>query len=61
MTLTTDQMQQIVADEMVGRPPRVTGPEADRFRQRIKSDIERAKREGLVVEITNEWPEINNE
>lgn len=55
MKLTTDQMEQIVADEMTGRTPRVTGDAADAFRKQLKADIALARTNGWAVEIPGEW------
>lgn len=57
MTLTADEMRQIMLDRML-RPekePTVKGREADRFRERFEEDIRRAEADGTVIEIPGEW------
>ena len=58
MELTTDQMQMIMVDAQTGREPRVQGPEADEFREDLKPDIALAKKNGWVLAIPQEWPEV---
>ena len=53
--LTSGEITKITVDYMIGRPPRVTGPEADAFRERLKKDVEGIQARGHVVEIPAEW------
>jgi len=58
MKLTSEQMQTIVVDEMVGRDPRVKGKAADEFRKDLQPDIKLAKKNGWTIDIPPEW-EVN--
>jgi hypothetical protein len=55
MALTSDQMNIIAADELNGRKPRITGPEAEAFIESIQKDIELARKNGWQIEIPKEW------
>ena len=55
MTLTTEQVIEILIDATTGREPSVTGPEADELRQAIAKDIEKAKEQGYSIRVPSEW------
>lgn len=52
--LDSDDMEKIIADEVNGAAPRITGQEADEFREKLKPDLARARERGWVVEIPPE-------
>lgn len=57
MALTSDQINRLTADFMNGRPPRDTGPEADRFLKDLAADVAKIKAQGGEVEIPVEQPD----
>lgn len=57
--ITTEDMQRIMTDELLGRPQRVTGPQADKFLQDFRSDRELAEKDGVVLDVPLEWPEMD--
>lgn len=60
--LTTEDMQKITVDAIVGRKQRVTGPEAEVFLKKVEVDIANAKANGQTIEIPPEWEvDVNNE
>lgn len=59
MNLTTEQMNRIAVEEINGMEPTIRGPDADKFRDGIKRDIEKAKRDGIMLTVPNEWPDVD--
>ena len=55
MTLTTDQMIKIMTEVSLGKPPTITGPEADKFREEVVVDIAKIEARGGIVDIPHEW------
>lgn len=53
--LTSNEMNMLVVDEMNEKPHRVIGPEADEFLKSLRKDIEKAKKERLVLDTPSEW------
>ena len=53
--MTTDKMIAIMVEEMNGKKPSVEGKEADVFRADFRRDMERAKKEGWIIDIPSEW------
>jgi len=58
VSLTTDEMIQIQVDLMNDKTPRVTGPDADAYRQSLEGDIAKAKKEGWSLDVPKEWPDM---
>lgn len=58
--LTVDEMQQIMLDEMLGKKQSITGPAADKFLADFLKDVEKAKKDGVVLDIPSEWPSIGD-
>ena len=56
--LTTDQMNTVAVDQILGRPPRIQGPDADELRESIAADMAEAKKNGWTLTIPNEWPDF---
>jgi hypothetical protein len=54
MALTTEQMNRIIVDEMVGRTQRESGPEAEKFLEQFKKERKEIEARGLRVQIPNE-------
>ncbi len=57
MALNAEQMEKIIADEVLGRKPRIKGKEADEFRRKIRPDIEFVKKNGGEIYIPPEIPD----
>ena len=55
MSLTSEQMNNIVVDMLNGAKPRETGKEADVFRKEMEPEITLAKKKGWTVHIPSEW------
>lgn len=55
MPLTTDEMNIVLVDHLNGSKPRITGPDAEQFLKEVQPDIDKANKEGLVVEVPAEW------
>ena len=53
--LTTEEMNQILVDQLVGREPRIWGSEADALRKSLTKDIADAKVSGYQIEIPGEF------
>jgi hypothetical protein len=53
--LTSTKMQEIADDLVLGKEPRHTDAESKEFAESIKADVERAKSEGLVIDIPREF------
>lgn len=49
--LTHDDAVKIQVDYMLGRPQRIKGPDAEKFLAAFKKDVEKAKKDGLRIEI----------
>jgi len=54
MTLTTDEINSIIFEMMIGKKKTVTGKEADEFRQELVEDIKRIKDVGNEVSMVKE-------
>lgn len=59
MNLTSEQMQTITKEETLGMEPSIRGPDADKFREEVKRDIEKMKKDGIMPTIPNEWPDMD--
>lgn len=55
MKLSSEQMQTIMVDEVIGREPRITGKNADEFRKQLQPDVALAEKNGWVIDIPPEW------
>ena len=55
VSLSLEQMKQILEDTMQGRASSIKTSEADAFQKELKIDIDLAKRKGWVIDIPNEW------
>lgn len=53
--LTVRELGMITSDLVNGAEPRVTGPEADKFRESLKKDIKFAEENGAIIDIPAEW------
>ena len=49
--LTSEDWEMIAVDLLVGREPRVLGPDADEARERLKKEIEYAEAQGWEIEL----------
>ena len=56
--LTSDEVEKIAVDVMLGRPLRVKGTEAEEMAASIKQDFEAAKSKRLTLEIPFEIPSV---
>lgn len=54
MGINSEQANQIIVDMMTGKPPSVTGAEADAFRERAKKEIEEIEKKGGIVQMPND-------
>jgi hypothetical protein len=54
MTLTAEQMNRIMCDEMNGAPQREHGPEADAFLEKFREERRQIEACGYSVQIPNE-------
>lgn len=59
--LTSEEIEMILADVLLGGEQRVTGEEADKFRSELMSDMEEIRAEGYAVEIPFEIPDASEE
>lgn len=57
--LTTEQMQKITKEAILGMTPTIRGPEADDFRESIIRDIAKARKRGMIIDIPQEWPDMD--
>jgi len=55
MSLTSEQVNEILIDETTGRKPTIQGAEADALRKDLAKDIDLAKSKGWQVEVPAEW------
>jgi len=53
--LTPSEMEQIADDAILGRKQRLSGAEAEAFRQKVEMEMKRAKEQGLVLDIPREF------
>lgn len=53
--LTSDEIIEILVDEMTGRERRNLSKEADDLRAKIRPEIEEADRKGYIVNVPSEW------
>ena len=51
--LTTDEINMILVAFLLGRPARITGPEADEMREELKLEVSEIEAEGGIVGIPN--------
>ena len=58
MNLTSEQMQRITKEEILEMEPSIRGPDADEFREQVKRDIAKAAKDGIMLTIPNEWPDL---
>jgi predicted ABC-type ATPase len=58
MGLSSEEIEMLVTDVMLGRKPRVTGVAADIFVIHLKQDIKEAKEKGWTLELPFEIPDI---
>jgi len=56
--LTTEQMQTILKEAMLGKSSSVAGEDADKFRVAMDQDVAESKKTGVILEIYPEWPDI---
>ena len=61
MSLTTEIMSTITKEVVNGMPATLHGEEEDAFRAKITDEVEEAKKEGMIIEIPPEWPDISEE
>jgi len=58
--LTTEQVIQLVMDEMAGREPTILGAEADRLREVTRHDIQICEANGWILDIPHEWGDVGD-
>lgn len=56
--LTVEEIQKIMIDFFRKRAPRVKGKEADELRRQLEKEIPKMERQGLQVDLPEEWPDI---
>lgn len=57
--LTSEQIEKIVIDFMLGNKPRVTGVEVDQFLEKFAKDVELAQKNGWTLELPFEIPDMS--
>lgn len=60
MSLTTDVMQRITKEVVLGQPSSAGSPEENDFRQRVERNVADIQKQGLVVDIPGEWPDMGD-
>jgi len=58
--LTTEQVIQLVMDEMAGLEPRILGEEADMWRAVTRKDMETCEANGWILDIPHELGDIGD-
>jgi hypothetical protein len=58
MALTAEQIVTITIDKVTNSPPRIEGKEADEFRAKLDKDIALCKKNGWVLSLPFEVPDI---
>jgi hypothetical protein len=59
--LTTEEMNSIIAADILGLPQTVKGPDADKFLAEFQKDRAEAEKAGYVLDIPAEWPNTKDE
>ena len=54
--LTTEQIQRITRQVILGDTVTEKGKEVDKFVDNLKADLDRMDRDGVLPEIPKEWP-----
>ena len=59
-SLTSDQVERLTADAALGRGPSIEGAAAKKFYDRLRREVRKAARDGLVIEVPHEHPDLSD-
>jgi hypothetical protein len=57
--LTSDEIQTIAKEIMNGLPVSIKGVDADKFAAELKEDLALAKKNGWIIELPHEIPDLS--